>query len=174
MLALERRLVANWPEFRPNDLLRDLIAHGVDFVVIGGIALIAQGSARLTQDLDISYAPDPANLMALGQALLKLNARLRGVDEDVPFVPDERSLRKTQIRCLETDAGPLNLLLAPSGAPPYPKLRANADAVEIGGMRVLVASVEDLTAMKLAAKRPLDKADVETLEAIARERQSRR
>jgi predicted nucleotidyltransferase len=164
--------VGNWPDFRPNDLLRSLIAHGVDFVVIGGIAMIAQGSSRLTQDLDISYAPDSANLKALGETLLELNARLRGIGEKVPFTPDERTLRRTQILCLETDQGPLDLLLVPPGAPPYEELRTNADRVEIAGMRVLVASLEDLAAMKRAAKRPMDKIDLEILETIEKGRRA--
>jgi hypothetical protein len=162
--------VASWPEFRPNDLLRKLVARGVDFVVIGGIAMIAQGSSRLTQDLDITYAPDSPNLKALGQALLELHARLRGVTEDVPFTPDARALSRTQILCLATDAGPLNLLLAPPGAPSYDDVRANADRVEIEGMRVLVASVKDLRSMKRAADRPMDKIDLEILETIDRAR----
>jgi predicted nucleotidyltransferase len=155
-------------------LLRRLTGHGVDFVVIGGIAMVAHGSTRLTQDLDICYAGDPANLVALGEVLVDLHGRLRGVAEDVPFVPDDRTLRRTQILCLETEAGPLDLLLAPSGAPPYEKLRADADRVEIDGMRVLVASIEHLAAMKRAANRTKDMLDLEELEAISRLRRGLR
>ena len=36
-------------------LLSTLGEHKVDFIVVGGAAAIAHGSARLTQDLDIVY-----------------------------------------------------------------------------------------------------------------------
>jgi hypothetical protein len=43
-------------------LLRALAEARVDFIIVGGAAATAHGSARLTQDLDIVYARDPANL----------------------------------------------------------------------------------------------------------------
>jgi hypothetical protein len=46
-------------------------------VVIGGIAMIAHGSARITQDLDICFAPDQANLDVLGLTLIELRAKRR-------------------------------------------------------------------------------------------------
>ena len=60
---------ADWPELDLEKLLRRLVAEGVDFVVIGGIAAVIHGSPRVTRDLDICFAPDGANLEALGAAL---------------------------------------------------------------------------------------------------------
>ena len=145
-----------------------LTSRGVDFVLIGGFAAVIHGSPRLTQDLDVTYAEDEANLRALGDALQDLEARLRGVDDDVPFIPDERALRRVQILTLDTSAGPLDLILHAPGAPAYDALRRRARRVDVGGLAVLVASVEDLLAMKRAAGRAKDLADVEELEAIAR------
>jgi predicted nucleotidyltransferase len=144
------------------------VAHGVDFVVIGGIALIAHGSARNTRDLDIVYATDPANVDALGAALIEISARLRGVPDEVPFVPDGRTLRRAQILTLDSDEGWLDLLVAPAGSPPYPELRERADRVTIGGVAVLIASLEDLERMKRAAGRLRDLADLEEIEVIRR------
>jgi hypothetical protein len=47
-------------------LLTTLAQHQVDFIVIGGAAAIAHGSARLTQDLDIVYGRSPEKLKRLG------------------------------------------------------------------------------------------------------------
>lgn len=160
--------MASWPSFRPSGLLKRLVAHGVDFVVIGGIALIAHGSARNTRDLDIVYATDPANVDALGAALIEISARLRGVPDEVPFVPDGRTLRRAQILTLDSDEGWLDLLVAPAGSPPYPELRERADRVTIGGVAVLIASLEDLERMKRAAGRLRDLADLEEIEVIRR------
>lgn len=163
----------SWSEFSASTLLRVLVAHGVDFVVVGGIAMIFHGSARLTQDLDICFAPDQANLDALGAALIELQARLRNVPDDVPFVPDGQALRRLSIVALDTAEGPIDLLREPSGAPPYDELRRRADRMETDGVRVLVASLDDLEAMKRAAGRGKDKLDLEEIEVIRRLRARR-
>src|SRR5919197_24604 len=98
-------------EFRVDRLLRVLTAHGVDFVIVGGIAATLLGSARDTFDLDICPASDRANLDALGKALLELGARLRGVDESVPFILDGQTLRRIEVLTLDTDLGPLDVLV---------------------------------------------------------------
>ena len=52
--------------------------HKVEFVVIGGVAMIAQGSNHATLDMDICYNRTPANLAALAAALTSIHAYLRG------------------------------------------------------------------------------------------------
>lgn len=158
----------SWGNFSARALLRALAAHGVDHVVVGGIALIFHGSARVTQDLDICFAPDRANLDALGAALIELSARLRGIPDDVPFVPDGEALRRLSIITLDTTEGPLDLLRDPPGAPPYDDLRRQAERIDIDGVAVLVASLDDLEAMKRAADRPIDHIDLEEIEVIRR------
>lgn len=158
------------PAFDPMRLLKRLAARGVDFVVIGGFAAIAHGSPMLTQDLDIAYATDPGNLEALGSVLLELGARLRGVGDDVPFVPDAATLRRIQVLTLDTPDGALDLLARPDGSPPYPQLRARAERLDLGGVTVAVAGLDDLIAMKQAAGRPKDHAALEHLEAVRQER----
>lgn len=160
--------MASWPEFSATELLRHLVRRGVDFVVVGGIAMVIHGSARLTQDLDICFATDDANLSVLGAALSEVGAKLRGIAEEVPFVPDSRALRQLSIVTLETRHGPLDLLREPSGAPPYEELRRRATRIEIDGMAVLVASLDDLASMKRVAGRPKDRLDLEEIEVIKR------
>jgi hypothetical protein len=154
--------------FRPKALLLQLTAYGVDFVVIGGITATLYGSPRDTFDLDICPAEDPANLDALGRALVDADARLRGLDEDVPFVPDARTLAGVEILTVDTSLGPLDILLRPGGGPPYRQLRSRATRLDVGTAAVLVASIDDLIAMKLATGRAKDRADIDELEAIRR------
>lgn len=156
------------PDFRPRALLRRLVAGNVDFVVIGGIAAVAHGSASFTQDLDIAYAPDEENLDRLGRVLVDLEARLRGVTDDVPFIPDGRTLRHVRVLTLETAQGLIDLLAEPDGAPVYDRLREAATVEEVDGVEVRIASLDDLIAMKRAAGRPKDLVAVEELEAIKR------
>ncbi len=161
--------MANWPDFRPTALIGALVGAGVDFVVIGGVAVVVQASPRFTRDLDISYATDTPNLERLGALLVALDARLRGVEEDMPFTPDARTLRHTQILTLTTRDGDLDLLVDPPGSPGYPALRRHADIVDLDGHAVRIASLEDLIGMKRAAGRPQDEIDLESLE-VARSR----
>jgi predicted nucleotidyltransferase len=160
--------MADWPEFNPRPIIKLLTARGVDFVVIGGYAAVLHGSPRITQDLDICYATDSANLAVLGRALTDMAARLAGVDEDLPFVADDRTLARVQLLTLMTDLGKLDVMTTPAGAPPYERMRDRADRFELDGVLVRVANIPDLISMKTAAGRKRDLADVEELEAIQR------
>jgi predicted nucleotidyltransferase len=152
------------PELRLVPLLRRLTEGKVDYIVIGGVAVAMQGYGRATKDLDITYATDQANLEALGAVLIAADARLRGVHEDVPFVPDARTLKHTQILTLDTVDGGLDLLVDPSGAPPYETMRSRSESIDYEGIQIKIVSLEDLLSMKRAAHRPQDLADVEALE----------
>jgi predicted nucleotidyltransferase len=149
-------------------MLRRLDAAGVEFVVIGGIAAIAHGSPQITQDLDIVFATDDANVERLGRALLDLRATLRGVTDDVPFVPDPRTLRHIRVLTLDTEEGRLDVMVQPDGSKGYDQLLAGSIEAIVGGTAVRVAGLDDLIAMKKAAGRPKDRIYVEELEAIKR------
>lgn len=160
------------PDVRPvldaGLILRTLIARGVDFVVIGGIAAVLHGSPRNTFDLDISFATDSANLTALGDVLIDLESRLRGVPDEVPFVPDAATLKNIEVLTLRTRAGDLDVLAYPAGAPAYAELRDGADRYEIDEVTIRVASIDHLIAMKSAAGRDKDISDIAELQAIVR------
>lgn len=158
------------PNLRLSALLRRLAEGQVDFVVIGGVAVIMQGASRFTKDLDICYSTETQNLDRLGVVLTSLNAHLRGIEEDIPFIPNGRILRHTQILTLTTPDGNLDLLVKPDGSPSYSKLKARANQVNLDGLSVRIASVEDMIAMKRASARAQDLVDLESLE-IARRRQ---
>lgn len=136
-------------------LLRCLVARQVDFVVIGGIALVLHGSARITKDLDVCSPTDEANLAALGHALTELRARLRGVPDEVPFTPDQQTLRSIEVLTLDTPDGELDVLARPAGAPACRVLREAAERYDLGGFAVRVASIDHLIAMSapLAGRR---------------------
>jgi hypothetical protein len=156
-------------EFDPSPLFELLIRHEVDFVVVGGIAAAALGSARATFDIDIAYARDRENLERLARALGEAEATLRGAPPDLPFLLDAETLMAGQNFTFATRFGPLDILGDPVGAPPYRELCARAAPVEIRGFTVRIASVDHLIAMKEAAGRPHDKAVAQELRAISDE-----
>ena len=168
------RLPAVWPDLQVQEMLKALVSAGVDFVVIGGIAVLLHGYPRNTRDLDIAFAPDAANLKALEGVLVGLDARLRGADPDLPFVPDERTLQGIELLTLETSAGWLDIQRRTPGVETYERLRRRAERLNLDGVAVLVASVDDLIAMKQAAGRAIDEIDIAALEAIKRLRDRQR
>jgi hypothetical protein len=167
------RLPAEWPDFNPRRILRELVRGGVDFVLIGGIAVLMHGYPRATRDLDVVFDYGEENLEALGRVLLGLNAKLRGVEDDVDFVPDRRTLRGIELLTLETSAGWLDIHRLPRGVASYSRLRRNAERISVDDFSILIASPDDLIAMKQAAGRPQDRIDIAALEAIKRLREQR-
>lgn len=154
------------PPFDPVAGLRTLVAHGARFVVIGGFAAALRGSPMITGDVDVCYARDPQNLERLAAALRELGARLRGAPADVPFRLDARSLDTGDHFTFATDAGPIDCLGTPAGTDGFPDLDGSATDVDLDGVTVRAASLDDLIRMKRAADRPQDRIAVEWLSAL--------
>lgn len=152
--------------FLPRVALRSLTEAGVDYVVIGGVAARILGSPSLTEDLDVCHARDKANLERLSSALRAIRARLRGVDDDIPFLLDARTLAARANFTFTTDAGDVDVLALPSGVTGYDELVRNAQEVDLGGFTVLVCDLDDLIRMKQAAGRPKDRIELEVLYAL--------
>jgi hypothetical protein len=161
------------PEFQPQALIRTLIDHKVDFVVVGGLAAMSHGSAYPSFDLDVAYARDRTNLERLARALRDLQATLRGAPADLPFQIDAESLVAGGHFTFATRFGALDVLDTPDGAPRYAELRAAAVRSTIQGEPVLIASLDHMIAMKEAAGRPHDKAVAAELRAISDELRAR-
>jgi hypothetical protein len=161
---------------RPPDLaklLRALVSHGVDFVVIGGMAGISRGSNYPSFDLDVAYTRDRANVSRLVDALAELDVRLRGGPDDLPFQLDARTIENGANFTFATPHGDLDVLGDVAGIGSYESLRAGSDEKEISGIPVRVASIDHLIAMKRAANRTKDRLMVEEYIAIADEEQQR-
>lgn len=152
--------------YDPLALLRRLHENGVKFIVIGGVAARVHGSPSVTVDLDICYERSRTNLEALAQVLRSLNAQLRGADPGLPFEVDWRALQMGDHFTLTTDLGDVDCLGAPAGTSGYPDLVRNATELEIEGLPIKFAGLDDLIQMKRAAGRPKDRIELEILGAL--------
>jgi len=155
--------------FDPLRALRTLTRRRVRFVVIGGIAGRLHGSSAVTNDLDICYARDPENLERLAAALVEMDARLRDTPEDLPFKPDAKTLKAGANFTFTTSAGGLDCMASPAGSRGFDELDATAVEMDLGGLVIRVAAIEDLIRLKRAAGRPKDLIEVEVLGALEEE-----
>jgi len=136
-------------------ICRVLVDHGVEFVVIGGMAARLHRTGHATVDIDICPATAGDNLERLAAALRALGARLRVENEPagVPFGPHPDALRQMSMLTLTTGPGPLDVCSVPAGFPTgYDELSRHA---------VVIRS-------KRTAGRPKDIVALPDLEAHAR------
>ena len=163
----DRALPPKAPNLR--ELLGPLVRHGVDFVLIGGMAGVSHGSNYPSFDLDVLYARNRANIGRLVAALEEIGVRLRGAPVDLPFVLDERTIENGANFTFITPYGDFDVLADAAGMPPYEDLRSEALEREISGIPVKIASLDHLIAMKRAANRPKDQLMVEEYLVLADE-----
>src|SRR5688500_13550561 len=109
-----------------REILRVLTAGGVEFIVVGGVAGFAHGSARLTSDVDVVYRRTPENLRRIATTLAPHKPYPRGAPPGLPFIWDARTLEFGVNFTLQTDLGYVDLLGEITGGGPYEKLRPHA------------------------------------------------
>jgi hypothetical protein len=154
--------------FDPEFLLATLGRHGVEFVVIGGVAATIHGSTLATFDVDVTPRRTRDNLARLSDALAEVNARIRD-DEGgagLRFSHDAASLADAEMWNLTTDAGDLDLSFLPAGTDGFDDLARDAIRVDIAGTTLLVASLADVIRSKEAADREKDRAALPLLRKL--------
>ncbi len=155
------------PDRGPSDpprVFRTLNQHDVDYVVIGGWAVIAHGRVRTTLDVDFVAHVEPANLGRLAAALAELRAELWGVDAHLLGIElDAETLAGGANFTFTTDAGGVDFFNEVPGQVPYLDLRRRAVTGRIRDVPVLFAGREDLIRMKRAAGRDQDLEDLAVL-----------
>jgi hypothetical protein len=153
-----------------EQLLARLDDAGVRFLVVGGIAAVAHGSARATYDLDLVYGREPANLERLVAALAPLSPYPRGAPPGLPFRFDLATVRAGLNFTLSTRAGDLDLLGEIVGGGRFEDLLPDAVRMTLFGHPCLCLGLDRLIAVKRAAGRPKDLEAIAELEALRRER----
>lgn len=151
-------------------ILAELEDTGVEYIVVGGAAMAIQGSARLTQDLDLLYRRSPENFARLSAALRKMNARLRvlGEPQGLRASLDPQMLAAGMNFTFATDLGDLDIFGEIPGTGKYENAVAASEEHEIleGARPIRTLSIESLIATKKAAGRAKDLDAIPELEAM--------
>jgi hypothetical protein len=149
--------------------LLGVLADGeVEFVVIGAVALVVHGSARVTRDLDVCYSRAAENLERLSAALLPLAPALRGAPPGLWFTLDARTLQSGLNFTLTTTAGDIDLLGEVTGLGGYTTVRRLSAATPLYNRSIQVLSLDGLERAKRAAGRLKDLADLEEILELRR------
>ena len=154
------------------DLIKMLADGDVDFVLVGGLAVALQGYPRLTMDVDVVLAMDDKNLRRFIDA-----AKAAGLQPTIPVPIDalaqpelieqwhrEKGMLAFSLRGAEAQATVLDVLVKP--VVPYVDLRKQATILDIGELKVAVATIDHLIAMKTGTGRSKDQIDIEELRKI--------
>ena len=155
-------------------ILSALVASGIRFVVIGGVAATVHGSARFTNDIDLCYDTAPDNIDRLVTLFNEWHAYLRGVESGLPFILDARTFRTTPLMTLTTTMGAINLLDQVPGVGDFAKAFAASELVRVGSTDFRALTLEALIASKKAARRKKDLEHLIELEALMALRKQKR
>lgn len=155
------------PELDIRGILAELDREGVEFLVIGGVAVGFHGYVRATKVVDIVPAPDPQNLKRLARVLRGLDAQIEGAEEFEgeelldPLDPEVLGLGGNWV--LRTRLGRFDVMQWIGEDALWEKLSPAAITAEIDGLAIRMVSYEDLVALKEKAGRPEDLTDLQRL-----------
>jgi predicted nucleotidyltransferase len=160
-------------------LFKALNDAGVRYVVVGGLAVVLHGHARLTVDVDLVVDLDEGPAIRAIDALVGMGLRPR-----IPVNPRDfanRSVREAWIRdrgmqvfSMFDQSNPMRAVdLFVDHPVPFEELWSRSVEFELQETTVRVASIPDLIHLKRLAGRAQDQADIEQLEAILRAKKKR-
>ena len=152
-------------------LLPELVRGGVDFILIGGVAGIVHGSARVTYDVDLLYSRTDDNIRRLASVLEPHSPHLRDAPPGLPFLWDEKTIRAGLNFTLTTGLGDLDLFGEISGGNNYNDLLPHSFDVEAFGIQFKCVDLPTLIRIKKAAGRAKDLEAIAELQALLEERQ---
>ena len=152
-----------------EQVLATLNAAGVRYLVVGGVAVVLHGHLRTTADLDLVVALDDANATRAIQALERLGFVPRAPVPAIRFADasarsgwiEEKGL--TVFSLASDRAAGLEVDLFVKEPFDFEEAYARAVTVALDTTTATVVALSDLIAMKQAAGRAQDRADVEAL-----------
>ena len=152
-------------------LLSKLAAARVEFVLVGGLAAVAQGAPITTHDVDIVPKRTAANIDRLLEFLVSIDARYRGRPSHEVLRPRRAALLGPgHSLLLMTNLGPVDVLGATEKGGNFEELIGHAIEIDVRGSPVNVLGLPMLIELKRGAKHPKDQYTLVVLEETLRRR----
>lgn len=142
-------------------LLVLLAEAGVDFIVVGGIAVSIQGYVRLTEDVDLLIDDSPANVNRLLERLATYGEGFARELSLADFSDEEGAIRIVE----ETEQCQIDIFTRMS-ARRYTDVIVDADRFEVSGYQISVASKASLIGWKSKSVREKDQFDAMALRRL--------
>lgn len=144
----------------------------VRYLVVGGVAVVLHGHLRFTADVDLVLQMEAENLRVALGAFKALGYQPRAPVALEDFLDPairaqwvrEKNMTVFSLWSPTHPATTVDLFL--ESPFPFAEAAARATVVELSGVKIPVAAVEDLKAMKRKAARPQDLEDIRALEAL--------
>lgn len=151
--------------FEPLRILGELERQRVAYVLIGALAGVLHGTDEITGCVVICPQVKPENLERLNRALIALEAH--APEGKTLGVDPERVVQEAGTR-LMSPSGEIEVVPGPTGTRGYDDLRRAASREALGlGVRVSVASINDLARIVGAGGREADTARLADLRLLA-------
>lgn len=144
------------------DLRRALQALEGRYMLIGGLAVVLRGFPRHTDDIDVTVMGADASAAELGRLLEEAGFEAR-IDDAIAFAEQNMVLL-----CRHIDTG-IEIDLTLAYLPFEEEAIANAQPIEVEGVELPVARVEDLLVYKAVAFREHDQRDIRALVMLHRD-----
>ena len=143
-------------ELRFDEVLRVLTRNEVEFIVVGGIAAILQGSPLTTEDVDVVYLTSEENILHLAKALGELEAfYLDPAGRHIE--PDATRLASARIHLLKTRCGRVDVLRTVGKGLAFQDLVGKSRVLEVDELQVRVLDLATIIETKEHADRPKDR-----------------
>lgn len=140
-------------------VLRALEQEGVRYVLVGSMAMAAQGLVRAMRDMELFVAPDAENVERLRRALRSVF----GADPDLEEITAEDLEGDYPAIEYVPPAGTYSLDILSRLGEAFRYEQIEAEELVVDGIRVRVATPRMLYRMKRDTVRPLDRIDAEAI-----------
>jgi len=154
-------------------LFRKLQEKKIDYMVVGGVALVLQGAVRMTADLDLMVALNENNLTAFVAVMSEMGFRPKAPVSAEAFISAENREswmrdKGMQVFSFYHPEEMVSLVDVFVHEPiPYNEMSKRRDEKVLDDIIIPVASIQDLIMLKRIAGRPQDIEDIKALEALS-------
>jgi len=153
-------------------IFKELNGLGIDYLVVGGLAVNFHGVPRMTYDIDLMILLEPENILKLVTKLTQWGYKPKIPIDPMDLADEtkrtswilEKGMKALNFYSETLPIGEIDILI--DTPVPYEELKGRAIRVELQDVKIPTVSIHDLIELKLRAGRKQDLADAEHLRMV--------